>query len=206
MGETGQPASRSILGIALYNPYTATKANSRRFFDWQLGNATQAMYGRRRSLDEYLQLPYRSPSRVSPQKSGGHSGLCDALVLPALRAVHPRTGLVAFPGKAKPCAISGLRRPAVYARVGVSRCLRLDAALQRHDPHRPCRTGPLHASRRRTTRWHSPLSLPRLRWGSISSSSGYSPTPRLPVLSSRQRKPELSKLAAPAPVEASSSK
>jgi hypothetical protein len=57
-GETARPRSTSILGFVLYNPYTATKANSDRFFEWQVGNATQTMYGRRISWEQYAHLPY----------------------------------------------------------------------------------------------------------------------------------------------------
>ena len=56
-GETVVPRTMSVLGFSLYNPYTATNANSDRFFDWQFENATQAVHGRRISYGQYQQIP-----------------------------------------------------------------------------------------------------------------------------------------------------
>jgi hypothetical protein len=53
-GETAVPRSISIVGFVFYNPYTATKASSDRFFAWQFENATQALHGRRISYGQYL--------------------------------------------------------------------------------------------------------------------------------------------------------
>jgi hypothetical protein len=57
-GEPAQPSSKSILGFTFYNPYTATDRNSARFFEWQVGNATQTMYGRRMSWEQFQELDY----------------------------------------------------------------------------------------------------------------------------------------------------
>jgi hypothetical protein len=44
-GESFQPKVYSPLGYSLYNPYSAGPANTKRFFDWQFGRATEAVYG-----------------------------------------------------------------------------------------------------------------------------------------------------------------
>jgi hypothetical protein len=66
--ETAQPLSISICGFKFYNPYTATEANSERFFEWQVGNATQAIYGRRMSLEQARDVPYAATPDY-PQKN-----------------------------------------------------------------------------------------------------------------------------------------
>ncbi|HEX3743796.1 MAG TPA: hypothetical protein VHW09_07695 [Bryobacteraceae bacterium] len=56
--ETAKPLSISILGFKLFNPYSASDANTERFFEWQVGNATQAMYGQRMSFEHAEFMPH----------------------------------------------------------------------------------------------------------------------------------------------------
>jgi hypothetical protein len=66
-GESVKAATVSIFGLNFYNPYTATKANSPQFFDWQVGNATQTMYGERMSSDESAHYAHRQIPRYPGQ-------------------------------------------------------------------------------------------------------------------------------------------
>jgi hypothetical protein len=58
-GETVRPDAITVGGRTLYNPYSATKANSERFAEWQFQRATTAVYGAPisqtayRALDKY---------------------------------------------------------------------------------------------------------------------------------------------------------
>jgi hypothetical protein len=52
-GETYTPPTVHALGQPIYNPYAVGDDNSTRFFEWQLGRATQAAYGRAISISEF---------------------------------------------------------------------------------------------------------------------------------------------------------
>ncbi len=52
-GETWQPPTQSLRGVAIYNPYGNGPANSRRFFEWQFQRATTAVFGHPVSFDAY---------------------------------------------------------------------------------------------------------------------------------------------------------
>ena len=45
-GETTQPRSWRVLGLAFYNPYSVAQNNSLEFQDWQWARATERIYGR----------------------------------------------------------------------------------------------------------------------------------------------------------------
>ena len=45
-GETTQPQSWRVLGLAFYNPYSVAQNNSLEFQDWQWARATERIYGR----------------------------------------------------------------------------------------------------------------------------------------------------------------
>ena len=44
-GETWQPETVRLRGVAIYNPYSFGPGNSARFFEWQFRRATEAVYG-----------------------------------------------------------------------------------------------------------------------------------------------------------------
>jgi hypothetical protein len=52
-GETAEPDVARFPGFVLYNPFAVRPDNSKRFLEWQFQRATEAIYGRRISTDEY---------------------------------------------------------------------------------------------------------------------------------------------------------
>jgi hypothetical protein len=68
-GETTQPQSVRILGLAFYNPYSVAQNNSLKFQDWQWARATERIYGRpveARYLKKAVDAGLR-PATLSPR-------------------------------------------------------------------------------------------------------------------------------------------
>lgn len=56
-GESWQPPTERLLGVAIYNPYSFGPANSPRFFEWQFRRATKAVYGEEMDYADFKRLP-----------------------------------------------------------------------------------------------------------------------------------------------------
>jgi hypothetical protein len=52
-GESCRPATVHLLGVAIYNPYSFSPANSARFFEWQFRRATEVVYGQAIDYADY---------------------------------------------------------------------------------------------------------------------------------------------------------